>query len=130
MTDRERWIVYPLLFLALGAAVKDKIVGFVDQVKCKSLVCNAVVVVDGRGREQVVVSSDAEGGLVRTYGNKNGLSVGLANNERVAGLVIFNRRGGAQFHPNAFFVGPPARQPASAQPAAEAIEESPELDEP
>ena len=26
MTERERWIVYPLLFLALGAALRDKLV--------------------------------------------------------------------------------------------------------
>ena len=25
MTERERWIVYPLLFLALGAALRDKL---------------------------------------------------------------------------------------------------------
>ena len=27
MTERERWIVYPLLFLALGALLRDKLVG-------------------------------------------------------------------------------------------------------
>ena len=38
MTDRERWTVYPLLFLALGIAVKDKVLPSsvdVDQVSCK-----------------------------------------------------------------------------------------------
>lgn len=36
MTERERWIVYPLLFLALGAALRDKLV---DRTTTKSIVC-------------------------------------------------------------------------------------------
>ena len=36
MTERDRWIIYPLLFLALGAALKDKITGTIE--------CNHLVV--------------------------------------------------------------------------------------
>jgi hypothetical protein len=36
MTERERWIVYPLLFLALGAALRDKLI---DRTITKSIVC-------------------------------------------------------------------------------------------
>jgi hypothetical protein len=43
MTERERWIVYPLLFLALGAALRDK---FVDPTVRKSIVCQELTVVD------------------------------------------------------------------------------------
>jgi len=41
MTERERWIVYPLLFLALGAALRDKLV---DRTTTKSIKCQELVV--------------------------------------------------------------------------------------
>ncbi|MCA9239173.1 MAG: hypothetical protein KDA37_03185 [Planctomycetales bacterium] len=44
MSERERWIVYPLLFLALGAALRDKLIKrttsdvvVADTVQCKEL---------------------------------------------------------------------------------------------
>ncbi len=43
MTERERWVVYPLLFLALGAALRDKLV---DRTITKSIVCQELAVVD------------------------------------------------------------------------------------
>ncbi len=41
MTERERWVVYPLLFLALGAALRDKLV---DRTTTKSIRCQELVV--------------------------------------------------------------------------------------
>ncbi|MEM9185535.1 MAG: hypothetical protein AAGB00_03470 [Planctomycetota bacterium] len=40
MSERERWIVYPLLFLALGTALRDKLMKqtVADQVVCKQLI--------------------------------------------------------------------------------------------
>ena len=43
MTERERWIVYPLLFLALGAALRDKLF---DMTTTKSIVCQELTVID------------------------------------------------------------------------------------
>ena len=43
MTERERWVVYPLLFLALGAALRDKLV---DRTITKSIVCEELTIVD------------------------------------------------------------------------------------
>ncbi len=40
MNERERWIVYPLLFFALGAALRDK---FLQQVSTKELFCQRLV---------------------------------------------------------------------------------------
>lgn len=40
MNERERWIVYPLLFFALGAALRDK---FLQQVSTKELSCQRLV---------------------------------------------------------------------------------------
>jgi hypothetical protein len=41
MTERERWVVYPLLFLALGASLRDKLV---DRTITKSIRCEELVV--------------------------------------------------------------------------------------
>ncbi len=41
MTERERWIVYPLLFLALGAALRDKLS---EHTKTKRIECQELVV--------------------------------------------------------------------------------------
>ena len=43
MSERERWIVYPLLFFALGAAVRDKILHRVD---AKEIYCETLKIVD------------------------------------------------------------------------------------
>ncbi|MEN1679054.1 MAG: hypothetical protein AAGJ46_05645 [Planctomycetota bacterium] len=56
MSERERWIVYPLLFLALGAALRDKLLKqtVADQVICRQLVVNneagrIAAVINGEG---------------------------------------------------------------------------------
>lgn len=41
MTERERWIVYPLLFLALGTALRDKLS---EQTNTKLIRCQELVV--------------------------------------------------------------------------------------
>jgi hypothetical protein len=55
MSDRERWIVYPLLFLALGAALRDKLV---DRTTTKSIACQELRIVDEHplGREPVLLA--------------------------------------------------------------------------
>jgi hypothetical protein len=47
MTERERWVVYPLLFLALGAALRDKLV---DRTIAKSIYCQELAIVDEEPR--------------------------------------------------------------------------------
>jgi hypothetical protein len=59
MNERERWIVYPLLFFALGASLRDKFLQHVstkevectrlvaDTIECKGgVICQGVVVLD------------------------------------------------------------------------------------
>jgi hypothetical protein len=43
MSERERWIVYPLIFFALGAAVRDKIL---QRVEVKEIICESLKIVD------------------------------------------------------------------------------------
>jgi hypothetical protein len=52
MTERERWIVYPLLFLALGAALRDKLS---EHTETRRLECQELIVFgeDGPGQPRV-----------------------------------------------------------------------------
>jgi hypothetical protein len=43
MSERERWIVYPLLMFALGAAVRDKLL---QRVESKEIRCESLQIVD------------------------------------------------------------------------------------
>jgi len=60
MSERERWIVYPLLFLALGAALRDKLI---DLTSTKHIVCQELIVMgDERpGREPTPLVRVGEG---------------------------------------------------------------------
>ena len=64
MSDRERWTVYPLLFLAIGLAMRAVLVppaelGEIDAVK---LVCREIVVRNATGKVMVHIGRVAEGG--------------------------------------------------------------------
>jgi hypothetical protein len=126
MNSRERWTVYPLLFLTLGIALTDKLTRQVqtDRVISKHLlqtdrvVCKNLLVTDRQGKPQVVVTATAGGGIVQTQANGPGLNVVLGHYPTVAGLWFTNA--------NDVPVGPsliiptPRRQrpPAEAKPAA------------
>jgi hypothetical protein len=43
MSERERWIIYPLLFFALGAAVRDKLL---HRVQAKEIYCESLKIID------------------------------------------------------------------------------------
>jgi hypothetical protein len=90
MTDRERWTVYPLLFLTLGIAVKDKVAG---RLAADTMLCNTLVVQDNKGKEQVVISSSPVGGQVVSLGGKNGLGVLVGHTDKLAGLMFVDGRG-------------------------------------
>jgi hypothetical protein len=80
MTERERWIVYPLLFLALGVALRDKFVGTTT----RSIHCQELVVEDeASGNEQPRVI--AKIGRFDASGKVAGVSVnGVINAEQYA----------------------------------------------
>jgi hypothetical protein len=66
MSERERWVVYPLLFLALGAALRDKMI---DRTTTKSIACQELLIVDEQplGREPVLLAR--LGGVPRDNAN-------------------------------------------------------------
>jgi hypothetical protein len=67
MTTRERWIVYPLLFLALGSTVSSRLMkAYIPHLKCKNLVVSNTVLLEG------------EDGKPRAQLNADGLVCGMA----------------------------------------------------
>ncbi len=71
MTSRERWIIYPLLFLALGAALRDKMVpGNVEafSVDCSQLTCHRLDVIGPEGDSGIRMGTVATGtGQIELY---------------------------------------------------------------
>ncbi len=66
MTSRERWTIYPLLFLSLGLAVRAIVVpsgeflaARVDDLECIRLTCGEIVVVDEQGTMLVHIGKEA-----------------------------------------------------------------------
>lgn len=57
MTERERWIVYPLLFLALGAAMRDKIFNLT---RSQKVVCEGLAVYQNGDPQHPVAILGAE----------------------------------------------------------------------
>jgi len=90
MTDRERWTVYPLLFLTLGIAVKDKITRITDAEIVK---CERMIVQDRAGKQQVVIAATSSGGLMRMEGPKGGLDLLVGQTDRVTGVMFVDAAG-------------------------------------
>jgi hypothetical protein len=80
MSTRERWIVYPLLFLALGAALRDKVIAKIEiprlkcgqlevdgparceLVECRQSVCGGLAVIGPDGQPAVVAGVNPQAG--------------------------------------------------------------------
>jgi hypothetical protein len=118
MTDRERWTVYPLLFLALGFAFKDKLVRHADFAEVS---CNKLVVNDRAGRDRVIIGTTPTGGILQLQGDNNFRGV-----LSLAGLVFVDGHGNQV---NAALIQAPQRKP-TAKPHSAAEVESKEASEP
>lgn len=89
MTHRERWTVYPLLFLSLGVALRDEFVPTLeaDLIRCRGMVVTGadgadlvrldggrhggrLELNDGQGRPLVILERGAKGGAVITYNSR------------------------------------------------------------
>jgi|GEM_PF-1451087 len=51
MSERERWIVYPLLFFALGSALRDKLL---QRIESKEIFCESLKIVDPQDRTRLL----------------------------------------------------------------------------
>ena len=68
MTERERWIVYPLLLLGLGASLKDKLVApsvvKAEKIECNKIQCHQQLVTNQLDATQVTVAKSLAAGQV------------------------------------------------------------------
>ncbi|MEM7316755.1 MAG: hypothetical protein AAF497_26780 [Planctomycetota bacterium] len=71
MNERERWIVYPLIFFLLLLVTRDNILK-TQEVKCNRLVCNKLYVQTEDGRELVKIFGSYDRGIMSFYGPVEG----------------------------------------------------------
>jgi hypothetical protein len=96
MSDRERWIVYPLLFLAIGLAMRNDFeqsdeghAGVADVVRCKAL-----EIVGPEGKPTVSISTSSKGDGLLELGNSQGeLESKLGANTAGATLQLIDHEG-------------------------------------
>jgi len=68
MTDRERWTVYPLLLLALGISMRDKLAP-PPVLRTKDLQCERLEIVSPKGHPRAVIAAMGEkSGIVELLG--------------------------------------------------------------
>ncbi len=111
MSDRERWIVYPLLFLALGAALRDKLFPVDDfdrAIRCRELDVvgddgqtrirlgaapnrtGQIQVIGPQGRPLVLIGADeaARTGMVELQNQSGAKQIVLAADPLLGGTVL------------------------------------------
>jgi hypothetical protein len=112
MSTRERWIVYPLLFMTLGIAMRDKVIPPVrlgslglllqagdtvsQRIRCRELQVERVVVNNGPNQPPVVVlgsDNNTHAGFVETLNTEGMPQVRLSSTE-TGGIVSTIGRAG------------------------------------
>jgi hypothetical protein len=113
MSTRERWIVYPLLFLALGTAIKPKLVP-AERVTCRNLEVvdeelqprisltastaddGEIRIIHRSGQPAVLLKSDAktQAGSIKTLGSNGQVQTAMVTSAAGEGELRINNRGG------------------------------------
>jgi hypothetical protein len=103
MTSRERWTVYPLLFLALGLAVRAGTIaeGPVAALRCESVdagvvTCRELVVVDADGTVLVQVGPLEGGGggiILKDAAGIDSVAIGRLAESRDGAIQFFDAEG-------------------------------------
>lgn len=108
MSTRERWIVYPLIFLTLGIALRDKLTYRVrtneieaQRVVCNQLVakhqidCQTMVVHSPKGNPVAVIGTDAatQGGLIETFSSQGVPQVRIQSTEGSGVVTAIDQAG-------------------------------------
>lgn len=85
MSERERWVVYPLLFLTLGLALRDEL-GLSRKIATQKVVCSQLVVQNDKGDSQVVLDATEDGGVVRVLNAKHTMDLVLGHENNYSSL--------------------------------------------
>jgi len=110
MTERERWIIYPLLFFALGAALRDKFTQKIhtEELQAGKIACEELVVLDSDSPNRPVgkllsapsqPNSPSSGryGVLVLYDSEGKEICGVTNNQiAVNSLAIVNPKNQAE----------------------------------
>lgn len=121
MTSRERWTVYPLLFLTLGITLKDKVT---KEITTERVNCRSMYVTDREGKLQISLASTPAGGLLRVPTPGGPLWM-LGNTGSLSGLMFVDARG--KIVPIAVRSQPlRSNQPRATQPSPESEDVAPQ----
>jgi hypothetical protein len=107
MSERERWIVYPLLFFALGAALRDKFTQTVhtEELRASKIECEELVVLDSDDPRRSVAkllsapsqNSAARFGALVLYDSEGKEICGVTNSQlTVNSIAITNPKNQSQ----------------------------------
>jgi len=96
MTSRERWVLYPLLFLTLGIVMRDKFFQRDTPIRARHILCRHLDVVDSNGQPQVQIEGiDDVGGVLKLYGAEGRPLVAMGPDEtRKSGIIETYGAGG------------------------------------
>ena len=98
MSTRERWIVYPLLFLAIGLGLRSGIylsgIEQQNRLDIGMLQCNELRVVDEQGRPRIFIHTDNRdrSGVVDIIGAEGQVITSLRANEFSSALRLGSQR--------------------------------------
>jgi len=93
VSQRERWIIYPLLFFCFSMCIKLYWYPEHRDIKAKSVTTRALVIEDERERQLVVAGGSNGDGVLRIFGAPPEGAAGLAMLQAVHLGVAPNRRG-------------------------------------
>jgi hypothetical protein len=89
MTSRERWTIYPLLFLSLGMGLRSRLTGMESATTVR---CRQLVIVDEAGKPLILAGASRDGSageiLIQTVGGVPQVDIGsngAAGNVRTFG---------------------------------------------
>ena len=67
MSNRERWVVYPLIFFSFLLAARDKFIP-PEKLTCNEVTCNRLTIVASDGKPAVrVTSTEDDAGMIAVY---------------------------------------------------------------
>ncbi len=94
MSNRERWIVYPLLFFSILLAARDDIVP-AEKSEFDSVVCRRLFVESPDGRTLILLAAEHDAGSIRIVGPAEAplLQLGHDGALQASGLTALSRMG-------------------------------------
>jgi hypothetical protein len=92
MSDRERWIVYPLLVLSLALAVKDRYDAWQGTSEFNVLVCRTLLVQNEVGEVQAVIQENTRGAAELSLAGKGELVEASLTADEGGGRLMLMRR--------------------------------------